>query len=168
MSFWSFPLNSPLRPWLVRLPLVAGLASRRAAAAALLLLAVPLAARARDLVVLEGRVVDGSEAPVAGAKVVLQTSPERVVRTADDGGFQFDGLEPAWYTLIVEAEGFAPLVAQARAGEPREYRLEPAPLFQVVEVNGGTFDQIRLDEPLFQTGLSRADIATRTTAAWPT
>jgi outer membrane receptor protein involved in Fe transport len=111
--------------------------------------------------VLEGRVVDGSEAPVAGAKVVLQTSPERVVRTADDGGFQFDGLEPAWYTLIIEAEGFAPLVAQARAGEPREYRLEPAPLFQVVEVNGGTFDQIRLDEPLFQTGLSRADIATR-------
>ena len=133
--------------------------TRRAAAAAWLAVIVCAAATAQTA--LEGRVVDGSGAAVAGARVTLHVSPPRAVETGDSGLFRFAPVAPGLYTITIEAAGFSPLAAQARSGEPREYRLEPAPLFQMVEVNGGTFDQIRLDEPVFQTGLSRADIATR-------
>lgn len=131
---------------------------RQAAAATLaLLLAAPAAAQTA----LEGRVLDGSGAAVARAKVVLQGSPAREAVTDEGGEFRFERVAPGLHTLTVEAAGFAPLVAQARAGEAIELRLEPAPLATMVEVNAGTFDQIRLDEPVFQTGLTRDDIATR-------
>jgi uncharacterized iron-regulated membrane protein len=133
--------------------------AQRAAAAAVLVMICSATAVAQTA--LEGRVVDGSGAAVAGARVTLHVSPPRSVETDESGVFRFAPVAPGLYTVTIEAAGFAPLAVQARAGELREYRLEPAPLFQVVEVNGGTFDQIRLDDPVFQTGLSRADIATR-------
>ncbi|MEJ5369293.1 MAG: TonB-dependent receptor [Bryobacteraceae bacterium] len=132
---------------------------RRAAAAALVL--VGFVAQAQAQRALEGRVVDGSGAAVARAKVTLQGSPVRVTESGENGEFRIERAAPGLLTVVIEAEGFAPLVAQARAGEKAEFRLEPAPVVTMVEVNAGTFDQIRLDEAVFQTGLTRADIATR-------
>ena len=133
--------------------------AQRAAAAAVLAVVFSAAATAQPA--LEGRVADGSGAAVARAKVTLQTSPARSAETDESGAFRFERVAPGLYTVTVEAAGFAPLAAQARAGEAAEFRLEPAPLVTMVEVNAGTFDQIRLDEPVFQTGLTRDDIATR-------
>jgi len=132
--------------------------TRRAAAAMLVWMMMGQAAAQTELA---GKVVDGSGAAVVQAKVVLQGSPKRQVESGDDGKFRFERIAPGTYTLTIEAAGFAPLVAQARTGEEGLFRLEPAPLVTMVEVNAGTFDQIRLDEPVFQTGLMREDIATR-------
>src|SRR5215468_530868 len=41
---------------------------------------------------LEGQVIDGADAPVAGATVVLGTTPARNVTTDVGGSFHFDGL----------------------------------------------------------------------------
>jgi outer membrane receptor protein involved in Fe transport len=133
---------------------------RRVAAAAALLFCAGLA-EGQAQVALEGRVVDGSGAAVARAKVTLQGSPARVAESTEGGEFRFERVAPGLLTLVIEADGFSPLVAQARAGEKAEFRLEPAPVVTMVEVNAGTFDQIRLDEAVVQTGLTRADIATR-------
>lgn len=130
------------------------------AAAALVLLAAMASAAHADAGI-EGRVVDASGAPVPRARVVLQASAPRTAETGEDGVFRLERVGPGLHVLVVEAAGFAPQVVQMRAGESVEVRLEPAPVVTVVEVNAGTFDQIRLDDPLFQTGLTRADIATR-------
>ncbi len=133
---------------------------RQQAAAAVALLFCASVAHGQAQPVLEGRVLDGSGAAVAQAKVTLQGSPARVAESGENGEFRFDRAAPGLLTLVIEAEGFAPLVAQARAGEKAEFRLEPAPVVTMVEVNAGTFDQIRLDEAVVLTGLTRADIAT--------
>lgn len=133
----------------------------RAAAMIALLAGLAWRASAQEADTLSGRVLDAAGGIVAQARVTVQTTPERVTRTGADGSFRFERLAPAVYVVTVEAPGFAPLVVQARPGAPGDYRLEPAPLVQTVEVNAGTFDQIRLDDPLIQTGLDRSDIATR-------
>lgn len=133
----------------------------RAAAALALLCALAWRASGQEADVLSGRVQDGAGAVIADARITLQMTPERIVRSAADGSFRIERVPPATYIVTVEAPGFAPLVAQARPGAPELYRLEPAPLVQTIEVNAGTFDQIRLEDPLFQTGLERSDIATR-------
>ena len=111
--------------------------------------------------VVSGRVVDGTGSVVGQAKVSLETNPARRVNSNARGEFSIERVPLGSYVLTVEAPGFAPAVIQVRPGVPVEIRLEPAPLTQVLEVNAGTFDQIRLDDPVFQTGIQRADIATR-------
>jgi uncharacterized iron-regulated membrane protein/outer membrane receptor protein involved in Fe transport len=148
---------------LAKQPISAFLPGRRfarVAAVAGLLASTGWLAHAQEAT-LAGRVLDGSGAPVADAKVTLQTSPERAARSAGDGRFEFLRVAPGIYSLAIEAPGFAPLLVQARTDDAPEYRLSPAPLLQTVEVNAGAFDQIRLEESVFQTGLTRADIATR-------
>lgn len=132
----------------------------RVAAAAGLLLLASFLARGGGLS-LRGCVQDGTGAAIAEAKVTLQTAPERSQRTTRDCLFEFENVAPGLHTLLIEAAGFTPKLVQARLGAEVNVRLEPAPVVQTVEVNAGTFDQIRLDESVFQAGLTRADIATR-------
>ncbi|MGQ9918374.1 MAG: TonB-dependent receptor domain-containing protein [Bryobacteraceae bacterium] len=134
--------------------------AHRAAAAAVLAVVFSAAVVAQPAV-LKGRVMDGSGAAVARVKVTLQTSPPRSTETDENGVFRFERVAPGLYMVTLEAAGFASVAAQVQAGGTAEFRLEPAPLVTRVEVNAGTFDQIRLDEPVFQTGLTRDDIATR-------
>lgn len=133
-------------------------ARAKAIAALALLCVIPMRAQHAELT---GRVVDGTNSAIAKAKVILQTNPERISYTDDEGVFVFERVPPAAYVVIAQAPGFAPSVFTVRPGSPIAIRLEPAPLVQTVEVNAGTFDQIRLDEPVFQTGITRSDIATR-------
>jgi outer membrane receptor protein involved in Fe transport len=123
-----------------------------------LLCVIPL--RAQDSV-LTGRVLDGSGGAVPNAKVTLQTSPRRVTWTDENGSFVIRNVAPGPSLLIAEAPGFAAAIVTVRPGTPASIELEPAPVVQTIEVNAGTFDQIRLDEPVFQTGIVRSDIATR-------
>ncbi len=56
-----------------------------------------------------GTVVDSSDLPVPGAKVVLRhvaTQMQRQLATDAQGAFVFSNLEPGRYTLAVEASGF--------------------------------------------------------------
>jgi outer membrane receptor protein involved in Fe transport len=132
----------------------------RAAAFTALAIALCLPATAQESS-LRGIVTDGTSAPVAEARVTLLTSPERSTRTGADGAFEFDRLAPGTYNLQVDAAGFTSVLVQAKPGVTLKAELVPAPVVQVIEVNAGNFDQIRLDEPVFQTGLTRSDIATR-------
>ena len=52
---------------------------------------------------LEGQVIDEREAPVAGARVAIDTNPPRVVETEADGAFVFTGLSPRDYQLEAAA-----------------------------------------------------------------
>lgn len=117
-------------------------------------------AAAQDSVV-NGRVLDGTGAVIVGARVTLQTSPARISYSNANGEFSFEHVPAGSFVLTVEAPGFAQASIPVRPGAPAEIRLDPAPVAQVIDVNAGTFDRIRLDEPVFQTGIDRADIATR-------
>lgn len=52
---------------------------------------------------LEGLVLDTSDAPVAGATVVVSTNPSRTATTEADGSFAFDKLVGRSYTLVARA-----------------------------------------------------------------
>ncbi|OHE79742.1 MAG: hypothetical protein A2107_01345 [Verrucomicrobia bacterium GWF2_62_7] len=133
--------------------------ARTAVIAALLLTTASIAAAQEA--VLRGRVVDSSGATIAQAKVTLQVSPERTTRTSDDGVFEFNRVAPGIYPVMIDSPGFMPLLVQARTEARTDHVLTPAPVFESVVVNAGTFDQMRLDESVVQTGLTRADITTR-------
>src|SRR5262249_33974462 len=49
---------------------------------------------------LEGQVIDGADAPVAGATVVLGTTPARIATSDVGGSFHFDGLLPPPYVVV--------------------------------------------------------------------
>jgi Carboxypeptidase regulatory-like domain/TonB-dependent Receptor Plug Domain len=78
---------------------------------ALLLLAVPAAARAQSASgsTLRGVVKDPTGAVVRGATVTLtnkQRGDNRQVKTSDDGTYVFTSIDPGAYSLKVEAQGF--------------------------------------------------------------
>src|SRR5690606_30866511 len=54
--------------------------------------------------VLEGQVIDGDEAPVAGATVFLSSRPPRTETTGEDGTFAFDRLVGKRYLLTGRAD----------------------------------------------------------------
>ncbi len=132
----------------------------RGAAAALILLAAGWRAAAQQPA-LEGRVADGSGGAIADAKVTVHATPERTVRTDGQGRFFVSNLPPSSYAVTVEAPGFEALRVRIQTGVAADLVLVPAVLVETVVVNAGTFDQMRLDEATFQTGLTRDDIATR-------
>lgn len=155
LMWWNRVLSkrlASLRPSSPKLP-------ARAAALPLLLLSATLLPAGTGSIA--GRVLDGSGAAVAGARVTLAASPERVTRSDAEGRFEFSPVAPGIYLVQVEAAGFEPLPLQVRAGASADFVLSPARVNETVVVNAGTFDQIRLDETVFQTGLTRSDIATR-------
>ena len=63
---------------------------------------------------IEGRVTDGTGAPILGASVTaanVATDAQLVQTTRTDGIFHFDVLPVGQYTLTVEAKGFARFAA---------------------------------------------------------
>ena len=67
---------------------------------------------------LTGVVVDPSGAPVAQAAVTLTelaTNARFGSTSAFDGGYQFSGVRPGRYSVMVEAPGFQRVVRQADA-----------------------------------------------------
>jgi TonB family protein len=79
--------------------------------------------------VLTGRILDGSEAPVSGARIFLDAGGDeetRETRTGDDGSFTFTDLPPGDYLLSVAADGFETpddSTETVRAGEATEVTL---------------------------------------------
>src|SRR5262245_32857063 len=64
---------------------------------------------------ISGTVVDASGAAVAGAKVTVQnngTSLEQTAVSDDSGYFRVSKLQPALYTVRVEASGMGPFTAE--------------------------------------------------------
>ena len=64
---------------------------------------------------LRGRIVDPSDAGVAGAQVVateMNTGISRAVTSGADGNYVFPGLQPGRYRVAVTAAGFAQLVRE--------------------------------------------------------
>ena len=78
---------------------------------------------------LEGQVLDANERPVAGAVVVLGSTPPRTATTEADGGFAFDALVGRPYTLVARAAtGIAGPVTTRLTdkSDPVVLRLRPA------------------------------------------
>jgi hypothetical protein len=69
---------------------------------------------------LEGQVIDEEEAPVAGARVAIDSRPPRVVETDRDGSFAFDRLIGRTYRLEASAGGGYAGPAQLRLREDTE------------------------------------------------
>ena len=72
------------------------------------------------LLAIEGIVEDSAGTPLPGASVTAQARASRdatVVRTAADGTFKLDGLEPGSWRLVAERAGSAPATRIARAGD---------------------------------------------------
>src|SRR2546430_8769198 len=62
-----------------------------------------------------GTVTDSSGAAVPNAKVIVKsngTNAEETVMTDDTGYFRVGKLQPATYTVTVDAQGFAPFKAE--------------------------------------------------------
>lgn len=88
-----------------------------------------------------GRAVDAQGAAVGDALVTATSAAGRVstARTAADGGFTFDQLAPAEYTVRVEAPGFSPWtqrVTTAPAASPIVVTLQVAGLSESISVVG--------------------------------
>ncbi|MBI3682088.1 MAG: TonB-dependent receptor, partial [Acidobacteria bacterium] len=75
------------------------------------LLAVSLAAQSR----VEGRLLDPSQAPVPGARILLKSAGAgQTAITGTTGEFRFEGLAPGDYELAVTVSGFEPLLRAIR------------------------------------------------------
>jgi outer membrane receptor for ferrienterochelin and colicins len=143
---------------------------RRALAVRLLALALPLAPLVRprageaaplpsDVLTIDGRVVDGSDARVPGATLLLRrqsTGFERLSRSDGAGGFTFPGLSAGRYTLLVRAPRLASVEREVDVPcEPIVIALEPSPVVEQVTVVSGA-RQSELRESLG----SRVDVVT--------
>ncbi len=72
------------------------------------------------LLAIEGIVEDSAGTPLSGASVTAHARASRdgsVVRTAADGTFKLDGLEPGSWRLVAERAGSAPATKIAHAGD---------------------------------------------------
>jgi uncharacterized iron-regulated membrane protein/outer membrane receptor for ferrienterochelin and colicin len=162
LMWWNRVAGKRARQLLPARTFAPGRAVRAASLVALGLILAAFAARAQEIPSLSGTVADTTGAAIEGARVVLQTSPERSVRSGADGRFVFPRVPPGAYVVQIEAQGFEPLVSEIRAGAgAATFTLQPARFVQEIVVNAGTYDQIKLDDPVPQAGLTRADIATR-------
>ncbi len=66
---------------------------------------LPWALRAQEASI-HGRIVNGNQRPIAGAQVVLQTTPYGTT-TNDGGEYHLKAVKPGAYTLVVQAYGFS-------------------------------------------------------------
>lgn len=118
---------------------------------------------------LEGQVIDASDAPVAGATVVISSNPERTTTTEDDGSFGFDGLVGRPYQVAARAPaGVAgPVTTRlTRDSEPVVLKLRPASsvTVEVVDdagkpVDGATIELRGLDTQVATSAAGKATIA---------
>lgn len=114
---------------------------------------VTVSARGGDLMIdddprgdlrLEGQVIDSASKGVAGATVIVNSAPPRIVKSEDDGSFAIDGLIARPYTLVARAPtGVAgPITAQLTAkSEPVILKLRAGGTLTVtVTANGKPVD----------------------------
>lgn len=93
-----------------------------------------------------GRVVDGSQAAIPGAAVLLRnaaTGFERLAQVDSQGRFHFQGLSAGVYALSGQARGFAPEEREVEvpAAEPVELVLTPAAVVENVTVVSGSREE---------------------------
>jgi protocatechuate 3,4-dioxygenase beta subunit len=90
---------------------------------------------------LEGQVIDGSDKPVVGATVVLESNPPRTATTDESGAFAFERLVGRSYTLIARATGgvAGPISVRLTSAmkEPVIMQLRPAGSVEVTVTGPG-------------------------------
>jgi hypothetical protein len=133
-------------------------AGRAAIAAALVVVALPLAAVAQTTFAkFSGSLSDSSDASLPGAKVILmntETKAKYEVTSNRDGSFEFAGLPAGAYSMETELPGFASLHSTLTiAGQDvqRNFRLDVASLeesYTVVEGGSASPPQVRARRPL--------------------
>jgi hypothetical protein len=85
---------------------------------------------------LEGQVLEPGDLPVGGARVTVNTRPERAAVTEPDGSFAFEGLLPKRYVLTAR-EG-------ARVGGPVAHRLSDRSDPVIVRLRAGLSLEVRV------------------------
>jgi len=136
----------------------------RAALIALVIAAstiAPLAAQSPDS--LSGRVLDPSGAAVPNADVRIEISGNTVAQTQTDASGRFDVAVSAdsARTVVVVAPGFALSTTSASAGvRTVDVTLEPAPLFEAVNVTSSRGEVARVDPTSTVTVISSNDLLT--------
>src|SRR5262245_29729730 len=121
----------------------------------------PLAAQSTDL--LTGRVTDPSGASVPNAAVRIEISGNVVAETQTDanGRFEVPVTADAARTVVVVVPGFALSTTSAAAGARTvEVTLEPAPLFEAVNVTSSRGEVARVDPTSTVTVISSNDLLT--------
>ncbi len=89
---------------------------------------------------LEGQVIDGSEDPVGGATVRIDTNPSRTATTEQDGTFYFDKLVSRRYELVAQSTGgvAGPVTARLTdASDPIILRLRAGTSLKVTVQSSG-------------------------------
>jgi outer membrane receptor protein involved in Fe transport len=121
----------------------------------------PLAAQSPDL--FSGRVIDQSGASVPNADVRIEIAGNTVAQTQTDanGGFEVAVTADAARTVVIAVPGFALSTTAAPAGvRTVEVTLEPAPLFEAVNVTSSRTDVARVDPTSTVTVISSNDLLT--------
>ncbi|GMW03351.1 MAG: hypothetical protein AMXMBFR84_44850 [Candidatus Hydrogenedentota bacterium] len=104
----------------------------------------------RKVGVISGYVIGTDNQPIVGASIAPNANDEREISseirdgmeqiTREDGSFRFDRLEPIAWTLLVNAEGYAPLTTEAYpvGGPPVTIRLLPGSILTGMTVDDAT------------------------------
>lgn len=128
-----------------------------------LALAVPLLAQDAPARI-HGRVVDGSGAPIPGARIALLNTP-RSTYTSESGDYEIVGLAPRGYLLRAQRLGYSPSAIDSLTLGPgqqveRNFTLEVLPLrLSEVVVSPGSYSL--LDPRTSQQVLSREQLLSR-------
>jgi outer membrane receptor protein involved in Fe transport len=125
------------------------------------LTSAPLAAQSPDL--LTGRVTDPSGASVPNAAVRIEISGNIVAETQTDanGRFEVPVTADTARTVVIAVPGFALSTTSAAAGvRTVEVTLEPAPLFESVNVTSSRGEVARVDPTSTVTVISSNDLLT--------
>ncbi len=96
-----------------------------------------------------GRVVDARDGKGIGNARVSLAAGRIEARADEQGAFSIEGLPPGAHDLVVEAEGYVPLVVRAGAGrEPLDVALSALPrLSEALVVGAGERDPFALQAP---------------------